>query len=213
MMTNSEAIKLLSQEKIPMKLDGKLNEPLVIAHIKAIFALEENDKLKAEIEQLKSENEQLKISDESKEQSSIDYYNLYRQALNEIEQLKSELEKSVRLPCKVGDIVYIVGKCKDFPPKLDGTMWNPDGGFGTATGYYCPYEDSDLCPFSDLEDCNLAEDMVGIFEDVVCHICIEEDKMWYVCENSNGYKTSDFGKTIFLSREEARQSLKGKAEK
>ena len=42
----------------------------------------------------------------------------------ENEQLKAELEQSVKLPCKVGDVVYIVGKCKDFPPKLDGTMWD-----------------------------------------------------------------------------------------
>ena len=134
---------------------------------------------------------------------------------DENEQLKAELEQSVKLTCKVGDVVYIVGKCKDFPPKLDGTMWDSDGGYGTATGYYCPYEDSDLCPFKDLEDCSFAEDKLGIFEDVVCHICIEEDKMWYVCENSNGYETSDFGKTIFLTREEAEQhlnDLKGKVE-
>ena len=51
-MTNEEAIELLIQEKIPMILDGKPNEYLAVAHIKAIEALEENTKLQAEIEQL-----------------------------------------------------------------------------------------------------------------------------------------------------------------
>ena len=52
-MTNKEAIELLNKEKIPMILDGKPNEHLAVAHIKAIEALEENTKLKAENEQLK----------------------------------------------------------------------------------------------------------------------------------------------------------------
>lgn len=52
-MTNEVAIKLLNQEKIPMILDGKPNEHLAVAHIKAIEALEENTKLKAENERLK----------------------------------------------------------------------------------------------------------------------------------------------------------------
>ena len=111
-------------------------------------------------------------------------------------------------PCDIGDTVYIIGKCKDFPPKLDGTMWDSDGGFGTATGYYCPYENSDLCPFEELEDCSFAEDKFGIFEDVVCHICIEEDETWYVCENSNGYENKDFGESIFTTREDAELKLK-----
>ena len=52
-MTNEEAIELLNQEKIPMLLDGKLNEHLLVAHIKAINSIQENTKLKAEIERLK----------------------------------------------------------------------------------------------------------------------------------------------------------------
>jgi hypothetical protein len=100
MMTNSEAIKLLSQEKIPMILDGKSNESLVIAHIEAISALEENDKLKAEIEQLNGiisrdmdKHECYVIS------KSIEVNNLKI----EIEQLKAELEQSVRLPLTNAD--------------------------------------------------------------------------------------------------------------
>lgn len=57
-----------------------------------IEALEENDKLKAEIEQLKNDlnNEREWIA-----KFKTDY-----------EQLKSELEQSVRLPCKIGDALF-----------------------------------------------------------------------------------------------------------
>ena len=60
-MTNSEAIECINKSEY--FTDGVMEN--------AIKALQENDKLKAEIE-----------------------------------QLKSELEKSIKLPCKIGDIVY-----------------------------------------------------------------------------------------------------------
>jgi predicted nucleic acid-binding Zn-ribbon protein len=93
-MTNSEAIKLLSQEKIPMTLDGKLNESLVIAHIKAISALEENTKLKAEIERIKEDYSVLARQYNDVENSSIRYY-------NEVKQLKAELEQARNLMPKI----------------------------------------------------------------------------------------------------------------
>lgn len=207
-MTNKEAIKWLKQSMSDCT-SGE-DEPFREAYGISILAIQENTKLKAEIE-----NSNRIISNMIDEHEcgvvgrNVEIINLKA----EIEQLKLELEQAIKLPCKVGDTVYIIGKCKDFPPKLDGTMYDSDGGFGTATGYYCPYENSDLCPFKDLEDCSFAENEIGIFEDVVCHICIEEDKMWYVCENSNGYEINDFGKTIFLSREEAEQALKDTVKK
>lgn len=126
--------------------------------------------------------------------------------LKEYEDLEEE-GLLLKLPCNIGDIVYIITTCKTFPPKLDGTMWDADGGFGTATGYYCPYEESDSCPFADCEDCSSVENELGIFEDVACHMCIEEDKIWFVFENSNGWELSDFGKTIFIKREDAEMAL------
>lgn len=39
-MNEQEAIELLNQEEVPMMLKGKNNEHLVVAHIKAIEALE-----------------------------------------------------------------------------------------------------------------------------------------------------------------------------
>jgi hypothetical protein len=151
-------------------------------------------------------------------QDCIEESNCYENSCGQIEKAIHKLRDYenlecdgllLKLPCKVGDVIYIVTTCKTFPPKLDGTMWDSDGGFGTATGYYCPYEDSNLCPFINCEDpdCSYHENELGIFEDVVCHICIEEDKMWFVCENSNGWELSDFGKTIFLARKGAELML------
>jgi hypothetical protein len=63
--------------------------------------LEENDKLKAEIEKLDA--------------IVKTYRKLYIDTIDErailiirIEQLKSELEQSIKLPCKVGDTIYLL---------------------------------------------------------------------------------------------------------
>ena len=124
-------------------------------------------------------------------------------------QFKGKVDASmqgrlVELPCIVGDMVYIIATCKDFPSKLDGTMYDSEGGFGTATGYYCPYEEN--CPHGE-NDCSGVESKLTVFEDIVAHVCIEEDKIWYVCENSNGWELKDFSKKIFLTREEAEKVL------
>lgn len=94
---------------------------------KLVESERENDKLKAEIEQYKSalitwsnsNKGMLKFNQELKdkiEQLKEDYSVLARQYnnvenssiryYNEVKQLKSELEQSVKLPCKVGDVVY-----------------------------------------------------------------------------------------------------------
>lgn len=85
-MTNSEVVEQLVY--VRRNLDEYLDEDRINAVNIAISVLEENDKLKAEIEQYKSalttwnnaNNEMLKFNQELKD---------------EIEQLKSELEQSV----------------------------------------------------------------------------------------------------------------------
>lgn len=79
---------------------------------------EENDKLKTEIEQLSKVNNSLvKLNDKQrkeieqlKERIEIkdNNFELYSYALDEIEQLKAELEQSVKLPCKIGDNYVLV---------------------------------------------------------------------------------------------------------
>lgn len=84
-MTNEEAI---NEVKSYIPKDNGMNNKDILAFNIAISALEENTKLKAEIDELKSELET--------------YYKLYlasidaRQILTEcVEQLKAELEQSV----------------------------------------------------------------------------------------------------------------------
>lgn len=180
---------------------------------------EENSKLKAELEEVCLENvciertmdKQLKEIEHLKDrlETKDNNFELYCYLVDENERLYERLGRSVELPCKVGDDIYVVATCKDFPPQLDGTMWDSDGGYGTATGYYCPYEEN--CPHGE-NDCSGVESKLNVFEDVVVHICIEEDKTWYVCENSNGWELKDFGRTVFLTREEAEQTLKSMME-
>lgn len=126
----------------------------------AISALEENAKLKAEIERIK--NESHRRSD---------------MFLQEIEQLKEELEKSVKLPCKVGDALF--GYCSAFGQILEYSL------------------DSVIVEEIETIYCISAwSRRIGEYPTE----CLDELEIQY----------SDFGKTIFLTREEAEQSLKGK---
>lgn len=118
----------------------------------------------------------------------------------------------VKLPCAVGDIVYVITTCKDFGKVLDGTLWGEDGGFGTATGYYCPYESSDTCPFSDFDEggCEIYENKLAVFEDYVEDIMIYENETIVFLGKCGSANFDSFGKTIFLTREEALKAMNEK---
>lgn len=95
-MTNEEAISKLDGKKELLDRNGFINlDEFDIA----INSIQENAKLKAENEQLKENYDALAKQYSNVENSSIRYY-------NELKQLKSELEQSVKLPCKLGNIVY-----------------------------------------------------------------------------------------------------------
>lgn len=112
----------------------------------------------------------------------------------------------LRLPCKVGDTVYVLAECKNVNLVLDGTMYDSSGGYGTATGYYCPYELNDTCPHIDCDDCKEFEDKTAVFADTVVCIDYEETGIILQCENTN--VCGNIGEYIFLTREEAEQKLK-----
>lgn len=119
----------------------------------------------------------------------------------------------LKLPCGAGDKVYVITTCKDFGKVLDGTLWGENGGFGTATGYYCPYELSDSCPHEDdFEECDggceCFENKLAIFEDYVESIMLYADESVVFLGNCGSASFSDFGRTIFLTREEAEKKLK-----
>ena len=62
------------------------------------------------------------------------------QRLQLYEQMKRD-GRIFELPVSIGDTVYVLCECGMIPRRLDGTLYGDGGGPGTATGYYCPYED------------------------------------------------------------------------
>ncbi len=127
--------------------------------------------------------------------------------LRELAQADRE-GRCVVLPVAIGTTVYHITTCKDFPKVLDGTLYDSSGGYGTATGYYCPCELTENCPF-DAEDfdCDENGNKLNIFEDTVNGIDVND------CENcirlyySGTVEFEDIGKTVFLTREEAEAAL------
>ena len=138
----------------------------------------------------------------------------------ELEEYKRLEEQGLllKLPCEVGSTVYVITTCKDFGKVLDGTLWGENGGFGTATGYYCPYELNDSCPHDDgFEECEggceCFENTNAIFEDYVESIMIYADENVVFLGNCGSVGFFDFGKTVFLTKEEAEAKLKSLEEK
>lgn len=130
------------------------------------------------------------------------------QKLGEYEDLE-EQGLLLRLPCKVGDTVYATCTCEAVDTVLDGTLHGSNGGFGTATGYYCPYELNDKCPHTDADDCDECKNIEAVFEDTIDYINITEYEVIIGLRNTNLCVTIDeIGKTVFLTQAEAEQKLK-----
>lgn len=109
--------------------------------------------------------------------------------------------KLLKLPCAVGDTVYVLAECGNIPNQLDGTFYGANGEPGSATGYYCPYENN--CPFNDedFEDCDKYKNRTAIFEDTVCFISCDESG---VCVSTDKCAVhSPIGLSVFLTIEEA----------
>lgn len=114
-------------------------------------------------------------------------------------------------PANVGNTVYHITTCKNFPQVLDGTMYGPDGGLGTATGWYCPCELAENCPFPcDSDggfDCDEHKNTLAIFEDVVAGVFIEDMQDVITFGYSGSADFDAFGKTVFLTRAEAEAAI------
>lgn len=127
-----------------------------------------------------------------------------------------ELAQAVRdvrcvvLPAAIGTTVYHITTCKDFPRVLDGTLYDSNGGHGTATGYYCPCELAENCPF-DAEDfdCDKNGNKLNIFEDTVEGINIDDYENYIRLNYSGAVDFEDIGRTVFLTRKEAEAALEG----
>lgn len=112
-------------------------------------------------------------------------------------------------PCAIGDTVYHITTCEGFYHELDGSLYDSLGGVGDATGYYCPCELRDNCPFDNEEDfdCDNLKTKQAVFEDTVKGFFVEEYETYVFLEYSGNVRLSDFGKTVFLTREEAEKAL------
>lgn len=130
--------------------------------------------------------------------------------LREIAEAERE-GRCVVLPAGIGDTVYHITTCKNFSQVLDGTMYGPNGGLGTATGLYCPCELAETCPFPCGDDgsfdCEKHKNTLAIFEDVVTGILSDDMQDTLFLEYSENVAFDDFGKTVFLTREEAEAAL------
>lgn len=116
-----------------------------------------------------------------------------------------EQGKLLKLPCEVGDAVYVLAECENIPEQLDGTLYGENGEPGTATGYCCPYENN--CPFDgeDFEDCEKYKNKTAVFEDTVCFISCDESGVCVTTDNCAVH--SPIGEYIFLTRPEAERAL------
>lgn len=128
--------------------------------------------------------------------------------LKEYQSLE-EHGRLIKFPCKVGSTVYAICTCEAVGTVLDGTLYGSNGGFGTATGYYCPYELSDKCPHIDADDCDECKNIEAVFEDTIDFINITEYETIIGLHNTNLCVTIDeIGKTVFLTKSEAEAKLK-----
>lgn len=110
----------------------------------------------------------------------------------------------IELPCSIGDEIFVICKCEKIPVRLDGSLYDSDGGHGTATGYYCPYEGN--CPY-DIDSCEEAEDKKAVFKDTVRAFWVSEYGIEIATENCK--VCCELGEGVFLTREEAEKYLKG----
>ena len=113
----------------------------------------------------------------------------------------------LKLPVAIGDTVYVLCECGMIPQRLDGTLYDSNGDPGTATGYYCPYEND--CPHDcdecDDFDCDKFRQKSAVFQDVVSSITVDEGGVRIATENCTVY--SAVGYAVFLTREEAEAEL------
>lgn len=134
----------------------------------------------------------------------------YIEASKRLAEYEEAEEKGflLQLPCAVGDTVYVLTECQSISAQLDGTLYDTDGGPGTATGYYCPYEDN--CPFDDedFDSCEIYKKRTAVFEDTVNQVVIDECGVHIFTENCCVFGT--MGYDVFLEREKAESTLSGR---
>lgn len=95
----------------------------------------------------------------------------------------------VVLPCKVTDKLYVVGKKQIVGCDIAETYLNDDGTIEYLVNFECA-EDCTGCPFDSWERESVSDEY---------HCCGEY--------GDGSVRSKDFGKTVFLTREEAEKAL------
>lgn len=116
--------------------------------------------------------------------------------LGELEDLEQE-GLLLRLPCELGQTVWVLAECKNVQSVLDGS-WQD------ATGYYCPYELYDNCPHT-CDECDEVQEKTAVFEDSISYIGYNETGILLFTENTG--ICGDIGRDIFLTKEAAEKAL------
>lgn len=121
-------------------------------------------------------------------------------------------DRSIISPVRIGETIYHITTCKNFRQVLDGTLYGLDGGHGTATGYYCPFELNATCPFP-LDDnggfdCDDWKNKLAVFYDTVESIFVSQTEEVMNFGYSGSADFSEFGRTIFRDYEKAKEALK-----
>lgn len=120
-------------------------------------------------------------------------------------------DRGIFPPVRIGETIYHITTCKNFPQVLDGTMYGPDGGHGTATGYYCPCELQENCPHPlDDEggfDCDKHKNELAVFEDTVESIFVSQTEEVMNFDYSGSADFCEFGRTVFRDYEKAKAAL------
>lgn len=105
--------------------------------------------------------------------------------------------KFIELPCKIGDTVYVLGNCENI-------IMNHDNDYFLGTGAIeCPFEND--CDFEECYDTNFR-----IFKTRIIEIYCNSYDCWLLeFENLSNlyYDLTQFGETIFHTKEEAEAAL------
>lgn len=122
-----------------------------------------------------------------------DFQENYRIATSQFADYKAAevTGRLVVLPCKVGDTIYVLGESRIVECNIDKAYLGKENTLEYQVSFDCGY-DCDGCPFSDWQQDHIGE-----------------------CECSGEYggasiEKSNFGKTVFLTREEAEAALAGR---
>lgn len=90
-------------------------------------------------------------------------------------------------------------------------MYGPDGDPGTATGYYCPCELKENCPYPLDDDggfdCDKHKNELAVFTDTVESIFVSQTEEVMNFGYSGSADFSAFGRTVFKDYDKAKAAL------